>query len=63
MSINERNAAALHDALRVERGRVDAALDDVRGLRAALDLLRSEVASLRHLVHVQRAGTGPTVRE
>ena len=60
--INQRNAQALYDALKMERARVDVAKEEIQGLRSALELLRSEVASLRQLVYIQRAGTGPTVR-
>jgi len=60
--VNQRNAQALYDALKVERARVDTAHTEIQGLRGALELLRNEVASLRQLVYVQRAGSGPTVR-
>lgn len=60
--VNQRNAQALHEALIVERARVDALISQLAGTNAALTTLRSEVETLRKLVLVQRAGTGPSVR-
>ena len=60
--VNQRNAQALYDALKTERARIDVLNTEIQGLRGALELLRGEVASLRQLVYVQRAGTGPSVR-
>ena len=62
MEINQRNAQALHSALITERARIDALVTENQGLRSAVASLREEVETLRKLVLVQRAGTGPTVR-
>lgn len=59
--INQHNATALYDALKVERRRVDEANARVVGLENALATLRAEVETLRCLVHASR-GTGPSVR-
>jgi len=59
-SVNQRNASALHEALQVERRRVDDAHVKIVGLENAMATLRAEVETMRRLVLVQR-GTGPSV--
>lgn len=60
MNINQRNAAALHEAIQIERRRVDDGLIKIAGLENAMSMLRAEVETLRRLVLVQR-GHGPSV--
>lgn len=62
MEVGQRNQHALHGALVIERARVDELTKKVEGLNGALGLLREEVETLRKLVFLQRAGTGPSVR-
>lgn len=62
MEVNQRNAHALHEAIKTERRRIDALEQKVTGLHAAVATIRAEVETLRKLVLVQRAGTGPSVR-
>ncbi len=60
--VNQRNAQVLHEALQVERRRVDDLSRQLAGFHGAFMVLREEVETLRKLVVVQQAGTGPSVR-